>query len=102
MGGCFAPQSLPGCHQPPASRMFHLKPPDIKHHRAAHTKFPMLAPTAVSGDAIQAGINVSVAQSRRLVSSWLPPPTPEEIASQKTDEQLAKEDAELFTPTPPR
>lgn len=62
----------------------------------------MSASTAPSVDAIQATINVSVAKSRRLISSWLPPPTPQEIASQKTDEQLAKEDAELFKPMPPR
>ncbi|KAI5852904.1 hypothetical protein DFP73DRAFT_576495 [Morchella snyderi] len=62
----------------------------------------MATSTASSVAAIQAAINVSVVQSRRLISSWLPPPTPQEIASQKTDEQLAKEDAELFKPMPPR
>lgn len=62
----------------------------------------MPVPTATSGDAIQAIINVSIAQSHRLILSWLPPPTPEETALQKTEDQLAKEDAELFIPMPPR
>ncbi|KAL7276929.1 hypothetical protein RUND412_000073 [Rhizina undulata] len=55
-----------------------------------------------SGDVIQARISVSIAQARRLVSSWLPPPTPEEILATRSDEQLAKEDEEMFKPMPPR
>lgn len=51
---------------------------------------------------LEAKLNVQLAQTRRLVTSWLPPPTASELASQKTDEQLAKEDEELFAPTPPR
>ncbi|KAF2431237.1 hypothetical protein EJ08DRAFT_696624 [Tothia fuscella] len=44
--------------------------------------------------------NVALAKSQRLIASWLPPKTPEELANAKTQEELEKEDADLFTPVP--
>jgi hypothetical protein len=45
--------------------------------------------------------NVALARSQRLIASWLPPKTPEELAnSNKTEEELQKLEDELFTPVP--
>lgn len=44
--------------------------------------------------------NVALARSQRLIQSWLPPKSAEEIANAKSEEELLKEDEELFKPTP--
>ena len=44
--------------------------------------------------------NVALAKSQRLIASWLPPRTEEELRNAKSDEQIEKEEAELFTPVP--
>ncbi|KAF4158879.1 hypothetical protein CNMCM6069_003118 [Aspergillus lentulus] len=44
--------------------------------------------------------NVALARSQRLVASWLPPPTDEEKARVKTEEELQREEDEIFTAVP--
>ncbi|KAL8855371.1 MAG: hypothetical protein Q9198_010850, partial [Flavoplaca austrocitrina] len=44
--------------------------------------------------------NVALAKSQRLVASWLPPPTDSELKNAKTEEQIEKEEQEMFTPAP--
>ncbi|KAK2760319.1 hypothetical protein FQN54_002387 [Arachnomyces sp. PD_36] len=44
--------------------------------------------------------NVSLARSQRLIASWLPPVTAEELANTKPEEQLQKEEDEIFTAVP--
>jgi len=44
--------------------------------------------------------NVALAKSKRLIASWLPPKTENELANEKTEEELEKEDQELFAPVP--
>jgi len=44
--------------------------------------------------------NVALAKSQRLIASWLPQRTPEELANAKTEEELEKEDQDLFAPVP--
>lgn len=44
--------------------------------------------------------NVALAKSQRLVASWLPPRTNDEIKNAKTDDQIEKEEQEMFTPVP--
>ena len=44
--------------------------------------------------------NVALARSQRLIQSWLPPKTAEEVASTKTDQEVQIEDDELFKPAP--
>ncbi|OJD20728.1 hypothetical protein ACJ73_07936 [Blastomyces percursus] len=44
--------------------------------------------------------NVALARSQRLIASWLPPKTAEEIANTKTEEELQREEDEIFTPVP--
>jgi len=44
--------------------------------------------------------NVALAKSQRLIASWLPPRTEEELRNAKTEEEIEKEEAELFTPVP--
>ncbi|MCJ1429100.1 hypothetical protein MMC29_007013 [Sticta canariensis] len=43
---------------------------------------------------------VALAESQRLVASWLPPPTVSELANAKSEEDLEREEQELFTPEP--
>lgn len=44
--------------------------------------------------------NVALSRSQRLVSSWLPQQTSDELAHVKTDEELQKEEDEIFTAVP--
>ncbi|KAL8791086.1 MAG: hypothetical protein Q9213_000293 [Squamulea squamosa] len=44
--------------------------------------------------------NVALAKSQRLVASWLPPRTEDELKNAKTEEQIEKEEQEMFTPVP--
>jgi len=44
--------------------------------------------------------NVAHAKSQRLIASWLPPKTPEELANAKSEEELEQEERELFAPIP--
>lgn len=44
--------------------------------------------------------NVALAKSQRLVASWLPTRTDAESKNAKTDEQIEKEEQEMFTPVP--
>lgn len=43
--------------------------------------------------------NVALARSQRLIASWLPPRTADEIANAKL-EDLHREEDEIFTPAP--
>ncbi|MCJ1243302.1 hypothetical protein MMC30_000499 [Trapelia coarctata] len=44
--------------------------------------------------------NVALAKSQRLIASWLPPRTEEELRNAKTEEEIEREEAELFAPVP--
>ncbi|KAL8739647.1 MAG: hypothetical protein Q9190_007570 [Brigantiaea leucoxantha] len=44
--------------------------------------------------------NVALAKSQRLVASWLPPRTEEEIKNTKSEEEIEREEQEMFTPVP--
>ncbi|KAL8809971.1 MAG: hypothetical protein Q9223_005069 [Gallowayella weberi] len=44
--------------------------------------------------------NVALAKSQRLVASWLPPRTDDEVKNAKTEEQIEKEEQKIFTPVP--
>ena len=43
--------------------------------------------------------NVALARSQRLIASWLPKAA-DEVANAKTEEQLRREEDEIFTPVP--
>lgn len=44
--------------------------------------------------------NVSLARSQRHIASWLPPVTSEELSNTKSEDQLQKEEDEIFTAVP--
>ncbi|KAJ6168412.1 hypothetical protein N7497_001255 [Penicillium chrysogenum] len=48
-------------------------------------------------DVILNRANVALSRSQRLVASWLPQQTTEELANPKTDEELQREEDEIFT-----
>ncbi|KAE9981248.1 hypothetical protein BLS_001684 [Venturia inaequalis] len=52
------------------------------------------------GDVISNLLEVRKAERQRLIASWLPAPTPEELASAKTKEELEQEEKEMFAPVP--
>ncbi|EEQ85445.1 hypothetical protein RJZ56_006880 [Blastomyces dermatitidis] len=56
--------------------------------------------SASEADIVFNRANVALARSQRLVASWLPPKTAEEIANTKTEEELQREEDEIFTPVP--
>ncbi|KAE8374296.1 hypothetical protein BDV26DRAFT_270207 [Aspergillus bertholletiae] len=51
-------------------------------------------------DVILNKANVALARSQRLVASWLPPKTEEEQANTKSEEELQREEDEVFTAVP--
>ncbi|EAW13341.1 DUF3245 domain-containing protein [Aspergillus clavatus NRRL 1] len=54
----------------------------------------------IETDIILNKANVALARSQRLVASWLPPPTDAEQANVKSEEELQKEEDEIFTAVP--
>ncbi|KAL9005128.1 MAG: hypothetical protein Q9188_002082 [Gyalolechia gomerana] len=59
-----------------------------------------MAPQPTEADILFNRANVALAKSQRLVASWLPPRTEEEIKNARTEEEIEKEEQELFTPVP--
>lgn len=57
--------------------------------------------TQTESDIILNRANVALARSQRLVASWLPAKPPEDLnESAKSEEDLQKEEDEIFTPVP--
>ncbi|KLJ08911.1 hypothetical protein EMPG_15659 [Blastomyces silverae] len=56
--------------------------------------------SASEADIVFNRANVALARSQRLIASWLPPKTAEEVAHAKTEEELQREEDEIFTPVP--
>ena len=59
----------------------------------------------MSGSSVEADIifnraSVALAKTQRLISTWLPPLTEEELRSAKTEEELETEEKEMFTAVP--
>lgn len=59
-----------------------------------------MAPQPSEADIIFNRANVALANSQRLVASWLPPRTADELKNAKTEEEIEKEEREMFTPVP--
>lgn len=59
-----------------------------------------MAPTPSEADIIFNKANVALAKSQRLLASWLPPRKPEELQNTKTEEELDREEQEVFVPMP--
>lgn len=51
-------------------------------------------------DVILNKANLALARSQRLVASWLPPQTSEEVANFKSEEELQREEDDIFTAVP--
>ncbi|MCJ1401497.1 hypothetical protein MMC11_004711 [Xylographa trunciseda] len=60
----------------------------------------MLAPTTSEADIIFNRANVALAKSQRLIASWLPPRTEEELRNAKSEEEIEREEQEMFAPVP--
>jgi hypothetical protein len=56
--------------------------------------------TPTDADVVFNRANIALAHSQRLVQSWLPTKTGHDAQPQKTQQELLKEDEELFKPTP--
>ncbi|MCJ1414101.1 hypothetical protein MMC32_000426 [Xylographa parallela] len=60
----------------------------------------MPAPTTSEADIIFNRANVALAKSQRLIASWLPPRTEEELRNVKSAEEIEREEQETFAPVP--
>ena len=60
----------------------------------------MPAPTTSEADIIFNRANVALAKSQRLIASWLPPRTEEELRNVKSEEEIEWEEQETFAPVP--
>ena len=67
------------------------------HFTLKHFNMPVQPSEA---DIIFNRASVALAKSQRLIASWLPPKTPEELANIKSEEELENEEKEIFTPVP--
>lgn len=74
--------------------------PNLRDSSHFYTAFDEMAPRPSEADVIFNRANVALAKSQRLVASWLPPRTEAELQSSKSEEQIEKEEQELFTPVP--
>ena len=61
-----------------------------------------MSKTQNEADVIFNRANVALARSQRLIQSWLPQKSYEDSAGTKTEEQLQREDEEMFKPVPER
>jgi hypothetical protein len=69
-------------------------------HATIRLEMPPKTKEPTEADIVFNRANVALAKSQRLIASWLPPRTSEELANAKTQEELEKEDADLFAPVP--
>jgi hypothetical protein len=65
----------------------------------AHT-FQEMATSKSESDVILNRANVALARSQRLVSSWLPALTDDGLSHVKSEEELQREEDEIFTAVP--
>ena len=56
--------------------------------------------TTSEADIVFNKANIALAKSQRLIASWLPPRTAEELANAKSEEEIEKEEQEIFAPMP--
>ncbi|PGH13722.1 hypothetical protein AJ80_06227 [Polytolypa hystricis UAMH7299] len=59
-----------------------------------------MAASKADADVIFNRANVALARSQRLIASWLPAKTAEELTDTKTEEELRREEDEIFTAVP--
>lgn len=59
-----------------------------------------MAASKIESDVILNRANVALARSQRLVSSWLPAQTEDELSHVKSEEELQREEDEIFTAVP--
>ncbi|KAJ5311237.1 hypothetical protein N7476_007097 [Penicillium atrosanguineum] len=59
-----------------------------------------MAASKIEADVILNRANVALARSQRLVSSWLPAQTDDELSHVKSEEELQREEDEIFTAVP--
>ncbi|PYI12085.1 hypothetical protein BO78DRAFT_392759 [Aspergillus sclerotiicarbonarius CBS 121057] len=59
-----------------------------------------MATSKAETDVILNKANVALARSQRLVASWLPAPTADDQANVKSEEELQREEDEIFTTVP--
>lgn len=60
----------------------------------------MMPAPASEADVIFNRANVALAKSQRLIASWLPPRTGEELRNTKSEEEIDMEEQRIFAPTP--
>lgn len=51
-------------------------------------------------ETIFARANLALARSQRLVASWLPSPTADELANEPSEEELQKQEEDIFVAVP--
>lgn len=67
------------------------------HSTTDHTR---MAVSNTESDIILNRANVALARSQRLVASWLPAQTEDELANIKSEAELQREEDEIFTAVP--
>lgn len=99
VGGEIFCQPIPPCYR--------KKVPSISAKIQSENTGPLLLYTQsvmsiskTETDVILNRANVALARSQRLVASWLPPPTDAEQANAKSEEELQKEEDEIFIAVP--
>jgi hypothetical protein len=71
---------------------------DNKNYK--NLNIPSMSLSKTESDVILNRANVALARSQRLVASWLPAQTEDELANVKSEEELQREEDEIFTAVP--
>ena len=72
----------------------------IKLVNLARINFGKMPTSTSDADIIFNRANIALAKSQRLIASWLPPRTEEELRSAKSVEEIEREEEEMFKPMP--
>jgi hypothetical protein len=82
------------------AKKFKLHPPHSPQQHKNNETTRAMALSKNESDIILNRANVALARSQRLVASWLPERTPDELANAKSEEELQREEDEIFTAVP--
>ena len=59
-----------------------------------------MAPGTSEADIVLNKNNVALAKTQRLIASWLPPRSAEALPSAKSEEEIDREEQDMFIPGP--
>lgn len=94
------------CRLPLSGLKFYRAVPTSVHNAALGKNIVVQQPVITmpaqtsEADLIFNRASVALARSQRLIASWLPPQSSSELANAKSEEEVEREEQEIFKPEP--